>query len=180
MQHSENWAETANILKRAAKSVERAGADFLIICTNTMHIVAPEIIEHLSIPVLHIADATGEKLVKEGISNVGLLGTNFTMEKSFYKGRLLEKYGIETVVPSLKDRALIHDIIYKELCCGVIKRSSQDCYLEVIEKLKGFGAEGIILGCTEIGMLVSAESTISRMYDTTKIHAEQAVNFALE
>ena len=180
LQHSENWAETANILKRAAKSVERAGADFLIICTNTMHIVAPEIIEHLSIPVLHIADATGEKLVKEGISNVGLLGTKFTMEKSFYKGRLLEKYGIETVVPSLKDRALIHEIIYKELCCGVIKRSSQDCYLEVIEKLKGFGAEGIILGCTEIGMLVSAENTISRIYDTTKIHAEQAVNFALE
>ena len=180
LQRSENWAEAANILKGAAKSVERAGADFLIICTNTMHIVAPEIIEHLSIPVLHIADATGEKLVKEGISNVGLLGTKFTMEKSFYKGRLLEKYGIETVVPSLKDRALIHEIIYKELCCGVIKRSSQDCYLEVIEKLKGFGAEGIILGCTEIGMLVSAENTISRIYDTTKIHAEQAVNFALE
>jgi aspartate racemase len=180
LQRSENWEETSNILKGAAKSVELAGADFLIICTNTMHIVAPEIIEHLSIPVLHIADATGEKLVKDGISNVGLLGTNFTMEKSFYKGRLLEKYDIETVVPSLEDRALIHEIIYEELCCGVIKKSSQDFYLEVIEKLKGVGAEGIILGCTEIGMLVSAENTISRIYDTTKIHAEQAVNFALE
>ena len=180
LQRSENWAETANILKGAAKSVERAGADFLIICTNTMHIVAPEIIEHLSIPVLHIADATGEKLVKEGIRNVGLLGTNFTMEKSFYKDHLLEKYGIETVVPSKEDRALIHKIIYEELCCGIIHQSSQDCYFQVIEKLKRIGAEGIILGCTEIGMLVSAESTISRMYDTTKIHAERAVNFALE
>ena len=180
LQRSENWAETANILKGAAKSVERAGADFLIICTNTMHIVAPEIIEHLSIPVLHIADATGEKLVKEGIRNVGLLGTNFTMEKPFYKDHLLEKYGIETVVPSKEDRALIHKIIYEELCCGIIHQSSQDCYFQVIEKLKGIGAEGIILGCTEIGMLVSAESTISRMYDTTKIHAERAVNFALE
>ncbi len=180
LQRSENWEETSNILKGAAKSVELAGADFLIICTNTMHIVAPEIIEHLSIPVLHIADATGEKLVKDGISNVGLLGTNFTMEKSFYKGRLLEKYGIETVVPSPEDRALIHEIIYEELCCGVIKKSSQDFYLEAIEKLKRVGAEGIILGCTEIGMLVSAENTISRIYDTTKIHAEQAVNFALE
>ena len=180
LQRSENWEETSNILKGAAKSVELAGADFLIICTNTMHIVAPEIIEHLSIPVLHIADATGEKLVKDGISNVGLLGTNFTMEKSFYKGRLLEKYGIETVVPSPEDRALIHEIIYEELCCGVIKKSSQDFYLEVIEKLKGVGVEGIILGCTEIGMLVSAENTISRIYDTTKIHAEQTVNFALE
>ena len=180
LQRSGNWAGTADILKRASKSVERAGADFLIICTNTMHIVAPEIIEHLSIPVLHIADATGEKPVNEGIRNVGLLGTNFTMEKPFYKGRLLEKYGVKTVVPSKEDRDLIHKIIYDELCCGVIKQRSQDYYLEVIEKLKGAGAEGIILGCTEIGMLIQAENTISRMYDTTKIHAERAVNFALE
>tara|TARA_B100000902_G_C27126969_1_gene821638 strand:+ start:253 stop:945 length:693 start_codon:yes stop_codon:yes gene_type:complete len=180
LQRSGNWAGTADILKRASKSVERAGADFLIICTNTMHIVAPEITEHLSIPILHIADATGEKLVNEGIRNVGLLGTNFTMEKPFYKGRLLEKYGVETVVPSKEDRDLIHKIIYDELCCGVIKQSSQDYYLEVIKKLKGVGAEGIILGCTEIGMLIQAENTISPMYDTTKIHAEQAVNFALE
>jgi len=180
LQRSENWAETAEILKRAARSVERAGADFLIICTNTMHIIASEIIEHLSIPVLHIADATGKKLVDEGIRNVGLLGTNFTMEKPFYKGRLLDKYGIETVVPSKEDRALIHKIIYEELCCGVIKQSSQDFYFEIIEKLKGLGAEGIVLGCTEIGMLVSAENNIARTYDTTILHAEQAVNFALE
>ena len=145
-----------------------------------MHIVAPEITTYLKIPVLHIADATGEKLIEDKISSAGLLGTNFTMEKAFYKGRLLGQYGIQTVIPSSEDRMELHRIIYEELCCGVVKESSREYYLEVIEKLKTAGAEGIILGCTEIGMLVSKKDTTARLYDTTKIHAEKAVNLALE
>ena len=179
LQQKGDWEATADILKKAARSVELAGADFLIICTNTMHIVAPEITTHLKIPVLHIADATGEKLIEDKISSVGLLGTNFTMEKSFYKGRLSERYGIQTVIPSSEDRVELHRIIYEELCCGVVKQSSRAYYLEVIDKLKTAGAEGVILGCTEIGMLVSKKDTAARLYDTTKIHAERAVNLAL-
>ena len=179
LQQKGDWEATADILKKAARSVELAGADFLIICTNTMHIVAPEITTYLKIPVLHIADATGEKLIEDKISSVGLLGTNFTMEKSFYKGRLSERYGIQPVIPSSEDRVELHRIIYEELCCGVIKQSSREYYLEVIDKLKTAGAEGVILGCTEIGMLVSKKDTAVRLYDTTKIHAERAVNLAL-
>ena len=179
LQQKGDWEATADILGKAARSVELAGADFLIICTNTMHIVAPEITTYLKIPVLHIADATGEKLIEDKISSVGLLGTNFTMEKSFYKGRLSERYGIQTVIPSSEDRVELHRIIYEELCCGVVKQSSRACYLEVIDKLKTAGAEGVILGCTEIGMLVSKKDTAVRLYDTTKIHAERAVNLAL-
>ena len=179
LQQKGDWEATADILGKAARSVELAGADFLIICTNTMHIVAPEITTYLKIPVLHIADATGEKLIEDKISSVGLLGTNFTMEKSFYKGRLSERYGIQTVIPSSEDRVELHRIIYEELCCGVVKQSSRACYLEVIDKLKTAGAEGVILGCTEIGMLVSEKDTAARLYDTTKIHAERAVNLAL-
>ena len=179
LQQKGDWEATADILKKAARSVELAGADFLIICTNTMHIVAPEITTYLKIPVLHIVDATGEKLIEDKISSVGLLGTNFTMEKSFYKGRLSERYGIQPVIPSSEDRVELHRIIYEELCCGVIKQSSREYYLEVIDKLKTAGAEGVILGCTEIGMLVSKKDTAVRLYDTTKIHAERAVNLAL-
>ena len=179
LQQKGDWEATADILGKAARSVELAGADFLIICTNTMHIVAPEITTYLKIPVLHIADATGEKLIEDKISSVGLLGTNFTMEKSFYKGRLSERYGIQTVIPSSEDRVELHRIIYEELCCGVVKQSSRAYYLEVIDKLKTAGAEGVILGCTEIGMLVSKKDTAARLYDTTKIHAERAVNLAL-
>jgi len=179
LQQKGDWEATADILKKAARSVELAGADFLIICTNTMHIVASEITTCLKIPVLHIVDATGEKLVEDKISSVGLLGTNFTMEKSFYKGRLSERYGIQTVIPSSEDRVELHRIIYEELCCGVVKQTSREYYLEVIDKLKTAGAEGIILGCTEIGMLVSKKDTTARLYDTTKIHAERAVNLAL-
>ena len=180
LQQKGDWEATADILGKAARSVELAGADFLIICTNTMHIVAPEITTYLKIPVLHIADATGEKLIEDKISSVGLLGTNFTMEKSFYKGRLSERYGIQTVIPSSEDRVELHRIIYEELCCGVVKQSSRAYYLEVIDKLKTAGAEGVILGCTEIGMLVSKKDTAVRLYDTTKIHAESAVSLALE
>ena len=180
LQQKGDWEATADILGKAARSVELAGADFLIICTNTMHIVAPEITTYLKIPVLHIADATGEKLIEDKISSVGLLGTNFTMEKSFYKGRLSERYGIQTVIPSSEDRVELHRIIYEELCCGVVKQSSRAYYLEVIDKLKTAGAEGVILGCTEIGMLVSKKDTSARLYDTTKIHAESAVSLALE
>ena len=180
LQHAGDWEATAGILKKAAKSVEVAGADFLIICTNTMHIVASEISNHIKIPILHIADATGERLIKDKISSVGLLGTNFTMEQPFYKDRLRKKYGIEVVVPPSEERARLHEIIYGELCCGIVKRSSKDFYLEVIDKLTTAGVEGIILGCTEIGMLVSSEDTDIRLYDTTEIHADQAVNLALK
>jgi aspartate racemase len=180
LQHAGDWEATAAILKKAAKSVEVAGADFLIICTNTMHIVAPEITNHIKIPILHIADATGERLIKDKISSVGLLGTNFTMEKPFYKDHLRKKYGIEVVIPPSEERERLHEIIYDELCCGIVKKSSKEFYLEVIDKLTTAGVEGIILGCTEIGMLVSFEDTEIRLYDTTEIHADQAVNFALK
>ena len=180
LQQRGDWQTTADILKKAARTVELAGADFLIICTNTMHIVAQEISAYIKIPVLHIADATGDELIEDKISVVGLLGTNFTMEKSFYKGRLLTKFGIQTVIPPSEDRIELHRIIYEELCCGVLKQSSREYYLEVIDKLKIGGAEGIILGCTEIGMLVSKKDTTARLYDTTKIHTERAVNWALE
>ena len=180
LQHAGDWETMACILKKSAKSVEVAGADFLIICTNTMHIVAPEISNHIKIPILHIADATGERLIKDKISSVGLLGTNFTMEKPFYKDRLREKYGVEVIVPNTEERARLHEIIYDELCCGIVKGSSKEFYLKIIDKLTAAGVDGVILGCTEIGMLVSVEDTDIRLYDTTEIHAEQAVNFALK
>ncbi len=179
LQHEGNWEETANILTSAAKNVEASGADFLLICTNTMHKVAPVIEKSISIPILHIADATAEVLVKKGIKTVGLLGTAFTMEQDFYKGRLEDKYSLEVLTPNKKDRMIIHDVIYKELCLGVISEFSKKEYLRIIESLSNNGAQAVILGCTEIGMLVHQKDTEVILLDTTSIHAQKAVEYAI-
>lgn len=175
LQHQGDWEGTAQILSAAAKSIEAAGADFLLICTNTMHKVASQIEQAISIPILHIADATAELLVENGVKTVGLLGTAFTMEEDFYKDRLQEKFGLEVIVPNVVDRKIVHDIIYHELCMGKIEPQSKVEYLRIIGELSKNGAEAVILGCTEIGMLVSQTDTSVMLYDTTQIHAEKAV-----
>lgn len=179
LQHQGKWTETADILVHAAKAVELAGADFIMICTNTMHKVVPEIEAKITIPILHIADATAEQLVKDGITTVGLLGTRFTMEQDFYKARLTEKYGINVNVPNSAEQTVIHNIIYDELCLGEIKQGSKEKYLEVINTLFQQGSEAIILGCTEIALLVHQADTEIPLYDTTEIHARRGVEQAL-
>lgn len=179
LQHQGKWDETAEILSKAARCVEAGGADFLLICTNTMHKVASQIESAISIPILHIADATAKKLVSDGIKKVGLLGTRFTMEQDFYKRRIIEKFGIDVIVPSSDEQTVIHDIIYHELCLGVIQDNSRNQYLDIINCLYRQGAEAIILGCTEIALLVKQEHTDVRLYDTTAIHAEEAVLLSL-
>ena len=144
-----------------------------------MHKVAPQIEENISIPILHIADATAERLLEDGIKKVGLLGTRFTMEQDFYKARLVKKYGIDVIIPEESEREDIHAIIYNELCLGTIKEVSRKRYLKIIEKLAASGAEAVILGCTEIALLVQQDHTATPLYDTTTIHAEQAVRQAL-
>lgn len=179
LQHQGKWAETAKILSKAASRIESGGADFLLICTNTMHKVAPEIESSISIPILHIADATAKKLVSDGIKKVGLLGTRFTMEQDFYKQRIIDRFGVEVIVPNTDEQTVIHDIIYNELCLGIIKQNSRNQYLEIINGLYQQGAEAIILGCTEIALLVQQEHTDIPLYDTTAIHAEEAVLLSL-
>ncbi len=175
----EKWEDTAGILCRAAQSVEAGGADFLLICTNTMHKVAPQIESAIHIPILHIADATAEKVRTDSFHQVGLLGTNFTMEQSFYKDRLKDKYGIQTIVPNRNDRTIVHEIIFNELCLGKIKTGSRNEFLRIITGLHRQGAQAVILGCTEIALLVQQSHTAVPLLDTTRIHAEQAVNWAL-
>ncbi|MDE1516046.1 MULTISPECIES: aspartate/glutamate racemase family protein [Vibrio] len=179
LQHQGKWAETAKILSKAASRIESGGADFLLICTNTMHKVAPEIESSISIPILHIADATAKKLVSDGIKKVGLLGTRFTMEQDFYKQRIIDRFGVEVIVPNADEQTVIHDIIYNELCLGIIKQNSRNQYLKIINGLYHQGAEAIILGCTEIALLVQQEHTDIPLYDTTAIHAEEAVLLSL-
>ncbi|CAM3604154.1 Aspartate racemase [Vibrio aerogenes CECT 7868] len=179
LQHEGKWNETALILSNAAKSVEAGGADFLIICTNTMHKVVPEIEAEISIPILHIADATANKLVADGVKKVGLLGTRFTMEQDFYKSRLVDKFGIDVVVPDTNEQTVVHDIIYDELCRGVIRTESREQYLNIVSGLHEQGAEAVILGCTEIALLIQQEHTKVPLYDTTEIHAAQAVQLAI-
>jgi aspartate racemase len=180
LQHAGDWQATAEILSRAARCVEAGGADFLVICTNTMHKVVPEIERAVSIPILHIADATAEKLVADRIRCAGLLGTRFTMEQDFYKGRLTEKFGIEVLIPGHEEREIVHSVIYSELCLGKVRESSRRHYLQVIDSLRKRGAEAVILGCTEIALLVQQEDTPVALYDTTAIHAEKAVELAVE
>lgn len=175
LQHQDDWDGTAVILAEAAQGIENGGADFLLICTNTMHKVAPQIEEAITIPILHIADATAQRLKNDSIEKVGLLGTRFTMEQEFYKGRLSEKFGIEVIVPSESERLDVHDVIYKELCLGTIDDNSRERYLKIIDGLSKKGAQAVILGCTEIALLVQQSHTATPLYDTTAIHAEQAV-----
>ncbi len=179
LQHKGDWEETSKILTKEAKDIENAQADFLLICTNTMHKVASQIESNINIPILHIADATAEVLIKDGIKKVGLLGTSFTMKQEFYKGRLKDKFNLDVLVPSAYDIKIIHDIIYNELCLGKIKVESKNEYLAIIHNLVNHGAEAIILGCTEISMLIKQEDTDIKLYDTTTIHAKKAVEYAI-
>jgi aspartate racemase len=179
LQRSGAWDEAGEALAKAARSVEAAGADFLVLCTNTMHKVAPAIEAAVSIPLLHIADATAEAVKSEGVRTVGLLGTRFTMEEEFYRGRLESRHGLEVLVPERDDRDLVHRVIYEELCLGVVSEESRAGYREVIRRLAARGAGGVVLGCTEIAMLVSQSDSPVPVFDTTRLHAAAAVDLAL-
>ena len=178
LQHEGRWEEAGAALAQAAQQIEAAGADFLLICTNTMHKVAPQIEAAINIPILHLADATAVRIQQHGLKKVGLLGTNFTMEQDFYRGRL-EQHGLEVIVPNAADRAVVHGVIYNELCLGQVEDASRQEFLRIIDDLHAQGAEGIIEGCTEIVMLVQQQHTAVPLFDTTAIHAEAAVNRAL-
>ena len=180
LQVSGRWDEAARMMVQAALQVERGGADFLIICTNTMHRMADEVSQAISIPLLHIADATAEQVRQRGFQRVGLLGTRYTMEEDFYKGRLESKYGLEVLVPQQAGRDVVHRIIYDELVVGVIKPESKQAYLQVIQALAEQGTQGVILGCTEIGLLVKEANSPLPLFDTTLIHAQAAVEYALQ
>ena len=179
LQHSGDWDASGVALAQAAQRIEAAGADFLLICTNTMHKVAPAIESAIDIPLLHIADATADAIKASGYHNIGLLGTNFTMEQDFYRGRLVEQHGLNVLIPDEIDRHIVHRIIYEELVLGQVNEASRNEYLRIIDALTARGAEGIILGCTEITMLVQQEHTAVPLFDTTAIHAEAAVALAL-
>lgn len=180
IQHCGNWDETAKILSRAAKNIQNASADFILLCTNTMHKVLPQIEKNIDIPFLHIADATGKKLQEEKIEKVGLLGTAFTMKQEFYKERIIENFNIQVITPNEEDINIVHKIIYEELCLGIVKEDSKKEYLRIIDDLVSKGAQGVILGCTEIGMLIKKEDTKVKLFDTTLIHSLEAVKLALE
>ena len=178
LQHQGDWQGTADILVKAAHSLEAAGADFMLICTNTMHKVAPEVQKAVTIPLLHIVDAAAEALKADGITTVGLLGTKFTMEQAFYRERL-ETKGVNVLVPNESQRNTVHEVIFKELCLGVTKPASKHDYLDIINDLHQQGAQAVILGCTEIGMLIKPTDTTVPLYDTTELHANAAVTYAL-
>lgn len=178
-QHQADWPGAAQILAGAARQVEAAGADFLLICTNTMHKVAPQVERAINIPLLHLADATAHQIQQANMQTVGLLGTKFTMEQEFYRGRLAEKHGLDVLIPPEADRELVHQIIYDELCLGQIRDTSRREYLRIMNDLREQGAEGVIEGCTEIVMLVQQKDTDIPLFDTTAIHAQAAVEAAL-
>jgi aspartate racemase len=167
-------------LVAAAKNLENGGADFIILCTNTMHKLADDIQANIKIPFLHIADATAQLVKDSGIQKIGLLGTRFTMEEEFYKGRLSQKYGLNVSIPNAQEREIVHRVIYDELVVGKIEQHSKKQYIDIIEQMVSQGAEGVILGCTEIGLLVHQEDSRVPLFDTTRIHAEAAVAYALE
>ena len=173
------WEKSGNILAEAASNLEKAGADFIIICTNTMHKVADQIKSRISIPILHIADATAEELIKNKIEKVALLGTKYTMQQDFYKEKLIKK-GLQVLIPGEEDMELINSVIYKELCMGNLSEKSKADFLRIVQALAAQGAEGIILGCTEIGLLIKQEDTEIPLFDTAYIHAVRAAEFAME
>lgn len=179
MQHAGDWDGAARILVDAAQAVERGGAEFLVIATNTMHKLADAVAAGIAIPILHIADATAGAVLTRGLKRVALLGTRFTMEEDFYSGRLRDKHGLDVLVPGTEARALIHRVIYEELCTGRIVEESRIAFLKIIEELAAKGAEGVIFGCTEIGLLVKAADVALPVFDTTRIHALAAVEKAL-
>ncbi|HEX6278761.1 MAG TPA: aspartate/glutamate racemase family protein [Pyrinomonadaceae bacterium] len=179
MQHEGRWDDFRDLLGDAAKRLEHGGADFFLICANTAHIVAGGVAAAVDIPLVHIGDAVGEAIKKAGFQKVGLLGTRFTMEKDFLKDRLRAKFGIESIVPEQADRDIVHSVIYNELVNGDIRDESRKEYLRIIDKLTAEGAEAIILGCTEIPLLVTPRDTDAALFDTATIHAERAVKIAL-
>jgi aspartate racemase len=179
LQHQGRWDDATLLMIDAARRVEAGGADFVVICTNTMHKMAEQVQQSIGIPLLHIADATAERIQQRGLCRIGLLGTQFTMEGDFYKGRLENKFGLTVIIPNESDRRIVHRIIYAELVVGIINENSRAQYRGIIEKLCQAGVEGIILGCTEIGLLVKQTDSPVPLFDTTQIHAEAAVKFAL-
>jgi aspartate racemase len=180
MQHKGEWEKAALVLVDAAQRLERGGADCIVLCTNTMHKLASFIEAAVKIPFIHIADATAQQIKVQGMKKIGLLGTGFTMEQDFYKGRLVEKFGLEVITPDKADRDIVHRVIYNELCQGKIEASSKAEYVRIMAELVKQGAEGIILGCTEIMLLVGQADSPVPVFDTTTIHAVVAVDFALE
>jgi len=179
-QHQGRWQEAAGLLADAARKLEKGGADFLVICANTMHKVVPEVQKHIQIPILHIADVTARAIKERGLRIVGLLGTRFTMEEGFYKDRLVQKHGLEVIVPGEKGRELIHNVLYDQIRLGDIDQAARNVFKKAIDDLASEGAEGIILGCTEIFLFVKQEDYKIPLFDTTRIHAEAAAEFALE
>lgn len=178
LQRAEDWEEAGRLLAQAARSLEAAGADLLVLCTNTMHKVAPAIEEAVAIPLLHIADPTADEIKAAGLRRIGLLGTRFTMEQDFYRDRLQRVHGIDVLIPGEDDRETVHRVIYDELCLGTARDSSRDEFREIINRLVGDGAQAVILGCTEIAMLVGAADSPVPVFDTTSIHARRAAEWA--
>ena len=178
-QRSAEWDKAGQVLAGAAKSLELGGAECVVLCTNTMHKVADAIQAAVRIPLLHIADATAKMVLQAGLGRVGLLGTRFTMEEDFYKKRLVEQYGLQVIIPDEAQRAVVHRVIFDELVLGQIRPESRQAYREIIKDLVTKGAEGVILGCTEIGLLVKTEDSAVPLFDTTYLHAEAAVEFSL-
>lgn len=173
------WEKSGEILANVAQNLEKAGADFIVICTNTMHKVLPQIQESINIPIIHIADATADELEKQKIKKVALLGTKYTMTQDFYKERIIAR-GIEVIIPEETDVEIVNRIIYEELCLGEIREASKTEYIRIINQLKDEGAEGIILGCTEIGLLIKQEDSSLPVFDTTQIHAKVAAINAIK
>ncbi len=180
LQHQSRWDELAAIMVDAARRLEKGGADFVIICTNTMHKLYDEVQNSIDIPMLNIADATAARIKADGIHRIALLGTRFTMEEDFYRGRLTDRFGLEVIIPAKDEMEIVHRVIYDELCAGIIQPVSKQKYADIIQRLISTGAQGIILGCTEIGLLVKPEDSAVVLYDTTEIHAHEAVRWALE
>ncbi len=179
LQNKGHWDELTEMMIAAAQRIERGGAEVLLICTNTMHRMAPEVQAAIDIPLLHIADAAGDAILAQGLSAVGLLGTKFTMEGDFYRKRLEEKYGLKVLIPDEPDREIVHRVIYDELVKGQIREGSRNAFIEIINKLAKRGAQGVVLGCTEIPLLVKQSDVSIPVFDTTRIHAEAAVDWAL-
>ena len=180
LQHEGKWEELTEKMVDIGRRLEAAGSDLILICTNTMHKMAPQVQESIKVPLLHIADAAADEIKSRNMGKVGLLGTKFTMEQDFYKKRIKDNYGIDVIIPKQEERDIVHNVIYKELISGIINESSRKKFQKIIENLKERGAEGVILGCTEIPLLIKEKDSVIPVFDTTMLHARKAVNLALK
>lgn len=180
LQHQGDWDKLTELMVDAGMRLKNGGAEFIVICTNTMHKAADAVESKVGIPLLHIADAAATEVKKMGLRKIALLGTRFTMEQDFYKGRLLAKHGIEVIIPDQDERETIHSVIYNELVVGKVLDSSREDFVKIIERMRGLGAEGVVLGCTEIPLLISQKDSAIPVFDTTQIHASAAVEFSLK